>query len=206
MVQRTFHATAWMRASGLALLVWSFHASAGTEPPICSGTLTYCRPCSSSDEGQPTGCTGATPFCETREPSARFGYCVQCTTNENCGTTTPICTSAGPSTDTCQACSSDTDCSSQALGSYCLPSGACTDVAPDAGPDGSPPASSCSTGPGQPSWLACIFLAGLLPRRPSRPFSAKGCRPPTESVRARLHAAPSRIPASEAMRSAKRCP
>jgi hypothetical protein len=199
MVCRDFHSWTWMRASGLGLLLWTFDVSASTpEPPICSGTLTYCRPCSSTDDGQPMGCTGATPICETTEPNTRFGYCVQCTSNANCSTTTPICTSAGPSTDTCRACSSDTDCSSQLVGKYCLTSGACSDAA-------APDASSCSTGPGQPSWLACIlFLAGLLPRR--RAFFAKGCRPPTELVRARLHASPSRIPASEAMRSAKRCP
>ena len=203
MVRRDFHAGAWMRASSLGLLVWTFDVSAGTpEPPICSGTLKDCRPCSSTDDGQPMGCTGATPICETSEPNARFGYCVQCTSSATCSTTTPICTSAGPSTDTCRACSSDTDCSSQLLGKYCLVSGACSDAAASDAPD-----SSSSTGPGQPSWLACIvFLAGLLPRRPSRPFSGKGRRPPTELVRARLQASPSCIPASEAMRSAKRCP
>jgi hypothetical protein len=164
MVRRDFHVTAWMRACGFTLLLWTFPVSAGQSgPPICSGTLTYCRPCTASDDGQPMGCEGATPTCETSEPNARFGYCVECTSNANCGSTTPICTSAGPSTDTCRACSSDTDCSGQTLGKYCLASGACSDSPP-------PDNSSCSSGPGQPSWLVCIFLAVLLPRRPCRLF------------------------------------
>ncbi len=200
MGRRHFHAGSWTRASGLALLVSSFGVSASTSgPPVCSGTLTYCRPCTSSDDGQPMGCNGATPICETSEPNARFGYCVQCTSNALCSATTPICTSAGPSTDTCRECSSDTDCSSQLLGPYCLDSGACSDSAPAT--------SSCSTGTSQPSCLACIFLlAGLRPRRPARLLPTTSFRSATELVKARLQASESCIPASEAMRSAKRCP
>lgn len=144
------------------------------------------------------GCEGATPLCETSEPNARFGYCVQCTSNANCSATTPICASAGSITDTCGACSSDTECTSQALGTYCLSSGACSDVAPSN--------ASCSSGTGQASWLASIVvLAFLLPWR-ARPLPRAAFLAATELVRARLHASPSCNPASEAMRSAKRCP
>jgi MYXO-CTERM domain-containing protein len=191
-----------MRLYGLASLVWTLGVSAGaTEPPICSGTLTDCRPCTASDDGQPMGCDGATPLCETREPNPRFGYCVQCTTNENCTATTPICVAAGTTTDTCQACSSDTDCTSQLLGTYCLASGACSDVAPEVAPSNS----SCSTGSGQASWLASIVLAFLLAWR-RRPLPRTTFLAATELVSARFHASPSRRPASDAMRSAKRWP
>ena len=191
-----------MRISALALFLWAFGVNATTSgPPVCSGTLTYCRQCTTADEGQPTGCDGATPVCETDEPNARFGYCVQCTSNANCSADTPICTSTGPSTDTCRSCSSDTDCSSQLVGTYCLPSGACSDVAP--APSNSPN-SSCSTGAGQPSWLLSILL--LLFLLPDRPSARLPFRSATELLSARRQASPSRRPESEAMRSAKRWP
>jgi hypothetical protein len=110
-----------MQATGLFLLatLTTAVASASTVP-ICEGTLTYCRPCTSSDDGQPTGCNGGTPICETSERNARFGYCVQCTSNAGCSSTAPICTSAGPETDTCRGCSSDSDCTNNLLGTTCL--------------------------------------------------------------------------------------
>jgi hypothetical protein len=146
------------------------------------------------------GCEGATPVCETIEPNARFGYCVQCTSNANCSSTTPICTSDGPSTDTCRGCSSDADCTGQLLGAYCLTSGACSETMPVV------PTSSCSTDGGQASWLASIvLLAFLLPGRP-RAIPRPGFVAATELVSARRQASPSRRPASEAMRSAKRWP
>ncbi len=174
MVRRHVPVDAWMLATGLALALSAAEVGADSSgPPICSGTLTYCRPCSASDDGQPMGCDGATPICETSEPNARFGYCVQCTSDANCSSTTPICTSAGPSTDTCRACSSDTDCSSHLAGTYCLTSGACSDSAPSD--------SSCSAGASPPHWLACLLaLAVLRPRSPSRRLgSASFSLPPT---------------------------
>lgn len=206
MTRREFHARDWARASGVALVLWTLGASADTSgPPICSGTLTYCRPCTTADEGQPMGCEGATPVCEVIEPNARFGYCVQCTSNANCSSTTPICTGDGPSTDTCRACSSDMDCTSQLLAAYCLPSGACS-ATPPAVTEPPMASSSCSTGGGHASWLASIvLLAFLLPGRP-RAVPRTSFLAATELVSARRQAPPSRSPASDAMRSAKRCP
>jgi hypothetical protein len=173
--------------------------SRAAAPPVCNGTVTYCRPCTAADDGQTTGCTGPTPVCETNEESARFGSCVECTSDANCALGEPVCTIAGPSADSCSACSTAADCSINPAGTDCLPSGACGTLAT------LPPAtslnSSCSSSSAQPSCLTCILLLSVLFRRlPSRPLTLV-----TRSVANALRqASPSRSPASEAMRSAKR--
>jgi hypothetical protein len=195
-----------MRETRLVLLLWTLAAPAGaTTPPVCNGTVTYCRPCSASDDGQAEGCNGATPLCETNEESARFGSCVECTSDASCASDKPICTTAGPSADSCQACGSDAECSINPAGTHCLASGACGQLSSTA-PSNSP--SSCSATSAQPSSFAGILLlAILLRRRPSGPLPLTVTRSLPESLAsARLHASPSRSPASDAMRSANRCP
>jgi hypothetical protein len=76
-------------------------------PPVCNGTVAYCRPCSANDDGQPAGCTGGTAICETNEENPRFGSCVECTSSASCPSTKPVCNTAGVSTDTCRACGAD---------------------------------------------------------------------------------------------------
>lgn len=196
---------AWMRGAAVVLLTLLRTGLAGaTQPPVCNGpVVAYCRPCATTDEGQPNGCTGATPVCETNEENPRYGSCVQCTSDKTCSSTTPICISGGPSADTCRACGADAECVVNPAGTVCLPSGACGSAQTSTQPPAQP--SSCSTTTTQPSCLAgALLLAVLLRRRIARLREAGRSLP--EVVSAFRQALPSRSPASEAMRSAKRWP
>jgi hypothetical protein len=193
-----------MSGTGFALLTLLRTGLVGaTTPPVCNGTVTFCRPCATTDEGQPDGCTGATPVCETNEENPRYGSCVQCTSDSACASTTPICITSGPSADSCRACAADAECVVNPAGTSCLTSGACGAVQAPTEPPLQP--SSCSTIANQPMCLAgVLLLAVLLCRRPSRRLVTG--RSFVELASARRQALPSRSPASEARRSANRCP
>lgn len=67
---------------------------------------------SSADGGIGSGpCTGAKPACATS--GAAVGQCVQCVSSADCSGTTPVCNTA---TNTCTACTSDTQCAAKGSG------------------------------------------------------------------------------------------
>ncbi len=64
------------------------------------------------DAGAASGpCTGPTPVCAKDGTIA--GQCVQCVTSADCSGTTPICNTT---TNTCAACTSDTQCADKGVG------------------------------------------------------------------------------------------
>jgi hypothetical protein len=134
----------------------------GSPLPVCTLGLTYCRQCSSTDEGADAGCTGATQLCETDVSNQAFGECVGCSSRADCSGTTPICGKGGATNDTCRACGGDAECTTNAAGPHCLSSGAC-------GPEATPAASSgCSSTAGDVSaWALVLALSLLRMRRPS---------------------------------------
>lgn len=80
----------------------------GEDPslPLCNGSVRPCRPCAASDDGG--ACNGTTPVCETNASSPKFGNCVACTSNTQCGSpTAPVCDATS---DTCKGCSQDSQC------------------------------------------------------------------------------------------------
>ena len=143
---------------------------------VCDGSTTHCRECTSADNGQATGCTGAKAVCETDGTNSAFGECVACATSAQCSGATPVCNKADAGNDTCRACAADAECTGSAAGPHCLSTGACGAApAPDAGSGGSGSSGSsggCSaTGTGPAGPLAALALLALLLRRrpPARP-------------------------------------
>jgi hypothetical protein len=72
--------------------------------PPCGASPARCRPCYPADVGQPEGCTGATPLCNTDPLTASFGHCVSSTptttTHSGNGTSTTSTAQPGVTTTT----------------------------------------------------------------------------------------------------------
>ena len=99
--------TEWSNADGACV------AQSAVLPPVTVCTAPNvpvgCRPCTAADNG--SGCSGATPVCETGAANVKAGFCVACTDATTCSSATPICnkSSSAATDDTCRGCTA-ADC------------------------------------------------------------------------------------------------
>jgi hypothetical protein len=135
-------------------------ASTATPLPLCDLTTTYCRQCSASDNGQPAGCNGTHPVCQTDATSAARGQCIACTT--------------------------DAQCTGNSAGTHCLATGAC--AASSGSPLGSPgtggggSSGGCSTSGALPFAAAFgIAIGSVLVRWRRRGGAGRGDAPPSSA-------------------------